>query len=951
MKKGIIVFLLILALCLMPASGLFCAAETGLAEDDTADGQAAALMERSAYAQYIKKYETVPEGHTPVEIPAGAYTEITGEGVEPAKTFLDREDVLLWTGSDTSVTWEVEISEDALYNIAFTYAATEGKGLKIELGLKIDGMPPFDGLTNLELKIPWEMDVDFQADSRGNHVMPAQIRKSIWVEEALTDRQGLYDSPYLFYFSKGRHTLTVTATSSDFALKCITLKNQSELQDYESYSKGNNGKPDVPKTQNVMIAAEKPSLKSDSYIVPNYNHGSSVTEPSDAIKMLLNTIGGTRWQEPGQWIEWEFYIPQRGFYHIALRARQNLKDGITVGRKVLIDGKVPFEELSEVAFPFAFNWYIKVLGDREPYRFYLEEGLHTIRMEVVSGIYGAISRDIIEAVYQLNEFYRKVIMLTGTDPDTYRDYNLETAIPEFYEILDRVCDILEEQLKKLSSIGKKGSETAFINELLVQLQDFQENPDTIPKRLDRFRVNISSVSGWVLDLRNMPLEVDYINLVSDLESLKPANGNFFEELAYNLKSVFGSFVIDYSMIGDYDKKSESLLVWVQLGRDQAQILKQLVDERFSPATGINIRINLVQTGILEATLAGKGPEVVLFIPNGTPIDLASRGLLKNLTHFDTYQSVARRFKPTALVIYRYKNGNYGLPLTQNFFMMFYRKDIFNELGISPPDTWDDLYRILPIIQGKNLNFGMPNSLMGMPDIFATLLLQKGGSYFNEDLSQTGFDSKAAVEAFYQWTEFYSMRGMPLVFDFFNRFRTGEIPIGIAPYTVYNQIYAAAPEIMDMWEFVPLPGTVTKDGINRITAGNGGEGVVMLKHVKNAENAWDFIDWFLSNEIQTAYGINIESMLGAMARYPSANVEALKQLPWNAKEKEKLLTQWDNLREIEQIPAGYYVSRELNNAFRRVVYYSENPRYTLHLYNTRINAEMKRKRIEMERFGD
>jgi len=952
MKKRIVSIFMIAALYLMLTHSMFCAAETKVAGEEKTDAQAVTLTENGSYAQYIKKYETVPKGRTPVDIPASAYAKIKGEGVKPGEEFLGGEDVLLWTGSDSSVTWEVEVGGDSLYGIAFTYAVTEGKNLKIELSLLIDGLPPFDGAENITLKIPWEINADFKTDSRGNHIMPSQAKKSIWLEEALTDRQGLYDTPYLFYFSEGHHTITVTAASSDFALERITLKNQPELQDYESYSDGNSAKPDAKNTQNVMIAAETPSLKSDSYIIPNYNHGSSATIPSDPTKMLLNTIGGTRWQDPGQWIEWECYIPESGFYNMALRARQNLKDGITVGRRIYIDGEVPFEELSEIDFPFSVNWYVKVLGDGEPYRIYLEEGVHIIRMEVVSGIYGEISRDIIEAVYQLNDFYRKVIMLTGTYPDIYRDYNLETAIPGFYETLDSVSAILREQLKRLTSIGKKGSETAFINDLLVQLEDFADNPDTIPKRLERFRTNISSVSGWVLDLRNMPLEVDYISLVTDNGRLKPANGNFFEELGYNIRAVLGSFFVDYSVIGDFDENGEALEVWVQLGRDQAQILKQLVDERFSPATGINVKVSLVQTGIVEATLAGKGPDVALFVPAGIPINLSSRGLLKDLTDFDTYQSVAGRFKPTALVTYRYKNGNYGLPITQNFLMMFYRKDIFSELGISPPDTWEDLYKILPVIQGKNLNFGMPNSLnTGMPDIFATLLLQKGGSYYNEDLSGTGFDSMEAVDAFYQWTEFYTMRGMPLVFDFFNRFRTGEIPIGIAPYTLYNQLYAAAPEIMNMWDFVPLPGTETNGGISRIAAGNGGEAAIMLKDVKNEENAWDFIDWFLSDDIQTAYGVNIESMLGAMARYATANVEAFRQLPWSAKEREQLLAQWDNVREIEQIPAGYYVGRNLTNAFRRVVYYSENPRYTLHLYNTQINAEIERKRIEMERFGD
>ena len=43
--------------------------------------------------------------------------------------------------------------------------------------------------------------------------------------------------------------------------------------------------------------------------------------------------------------------------------------------------------------------------------------------------------------------------------------------------------------------------------------------------------------------------------------------------------------------------------------------------------------------------------------------------------------------------------------------MFYRTDIFEELGIEPPETWEDLYRIIPVLQRNNMEIGLPYQQM------------------------------------------------------------------------------------------------------------------------------------------------------------------------------------------------------------------------------------------------
>ena len=50
-----------------------------------------------------------------------------------------------------------------------------------------------------------------------------------------------------------------------------------------------------------------------------------------------------------------------------------------------------------------------------------------------------------------------------------------------------------------------------------------------------------------------------------------------------------SFFIDYSAVGTIDSETdESITVWMTTGRDQAQILKQLINDRFTPEKGIGV---------------------------------------------------------------------------------------------------------------------------------------------------------------------------------------------------------------------------------------------------------------------------------------------------------------------------------------------------------------------------
>jgi ABC-type glycerol-3-phosphate transport system substrate-binding protein len=206
------------------------------------------------------------------------------------------------------------------------------------------------------------------------------------------------------------------------------------------------------------------------------------------------------------------------------------------------------------------------------------------------------------------------------------------------------------------------------------------------------------------------------------------------------------------------------------------------------------------------------------------------------------------------------------------------------------------------------------------------------------------NEEVSMKAFMKWSEFYTNYKFPVQFDFPNRFRTGEMPIGIADYTFYNMLSVSAPEIKGLWDFAPVPGTPSGDSIRRDVP-SGGSSVIMLKSSTEKDKAWEFMKWWTSKDAQVRFGREMEGLMGAAARYPTANVEALAQLPWPVKDYQALNEQWQYVQAIPEVPGGYFTGRHLDNAFREVITNGMNPREALYDYVRYIDEEIKLKRKE------
>ena len=217
-------------------------------------------------------------------------------------------------------------------------------------------------------------------------------------------------------------------------------------------------------------------------------------------------------------------------------------------------------------------------------------------------------------------------------------------------------------------------------------------------------------------------------------------------------------------------------------------------------------------------------------------------------------------------------------------------------------------------------------------------------YINNNTA-SGFSSAEAIQSMNLFEKLYSQYKLDLAFDAANRFRSGEMPILINDYLFYNQLTVFAPEIDGAWSMLVMPGVEKKDGsINNLSTSTV-TGTVIMKSSQDTESAWNFVKWLLSTETQSAYGRDLESVVGTAARYNTANVEAMNLVKWDADIKQQLEKQRVQIKAYPQIAGGYITDREFNFAFRKIIYDDESVRESMNEATKNINYEIIRKREE------
>lgn len=915
--------------------------------DEQTDNISISLTESryGSYSSYKEKYGT--------KIYTGEKIEISNSNVNfsnDSTAFLyNNENIICWENGDGSLSWEVNIIENGLYNFGITYLPLKSDAT-IRFGIQIDGIFPFDGAETLEFSNEWiDATEEPRKDKLGNEISPEQIINKEYVELLAKDKTGVETEPYMFYFSEGKHVITLNGDGYGIMIKKLFLSAPETTQKYSSVSENYNYNDSKSQTP-IVIQGESATIKNDNILIPMSTNGDAGMSPIDPTLTKINYIGGTNWNKPGQIIEWSFEVKESGYYKFGARYKQNELVNGESWRRLKIDGKTPFEEAKELRFKFGTGWdYYEFESNSEPYYFWLDEGEHTVSLEVTLGDLSNFADRLNNVVSKLGDLYLQIIMITGEVPDTNRDYELFNQIPDFNSILAEI----ENELSSLVDDAKASSDfngnqyTAAINNMRRTVNKMIESPYIAHIYVQDFYNNYTTLSSWLTEMKKMPLAIDEIRFVpydNDFNWYKP---NFIEKLWFSTKRLIFTFVDDYKENKVNDNKN-NIKLWVNWGRDQTSALDSLIRDSFTSKTGINVELQIVSNSLINGLLSGDFPDVQLQLSRTDPVNFGMRGALTDLTQFEDCDEVLKRFQKGAEIPYRHSGALYALPDQQTFFCMFYRTDVFKQLGLKVPTNWDEFLDCATEIQRYNMGVYVPytqitttttvNAGIGNLNLFPTLVLQANSSLYNDSLTKTSLDSPTNINVFDNWTKMYSDYGYLKEADFYNRFRNGSMPLGIASYTTYMTLYSAAPEIQGRWAVECVPGTING---NDFVAG-GGTGCAIIKESKKQKEAWEFLKWWTSAETQVRYSNNVESLLGMLGRISTSNVEAFEQLSWNPKDLNKLLEQWERVQELPEVPGGYYVTRSVDQAFWSVLNDNNNAKDSITKWSKVANDEIAEK---------
>lgn len=934
-----------------------------------------------------------------VEVRAVDYVAHGGaEGLRVEQGFEGRPGpTLVWAEDDGWVEWEFQIPETGLYEVTMDYFPIKGKRASVQRDFLINGKLPFREAKRVVFQRVWRDSGATNKDNQGNDVRPAQVEAPRWETKTIEDADGRYDAPFQFLFEKGAQRVRLNTVRETIAIGTIAVHSPVVVPKYADRLAAwkAEGLKEISLKQGIKVEAEKTFAKSDPTVRGEVNFDALASPYANGL-FALNSFGWWRWRLPGQWVRWQVDVPEDGLYQLSFNIWQGWAGRRPRLRSLRINGEVPFAESRTILFRMERDWRLETmreeqLPDGKPYFYHLKKGTNVIQMEVTLGFMSETMRELDQMLSEMSQMSREMLMITGSQPDVNMEWDLHEKIPTLVPRLQKLHDRLEVQASRMEEIGRaKNDASSAFRVVEDQLQRMIDKPAEIHRLLEDFMRSQGILATWLLNMQNHPLAVEWLMVHSADTALPRVRANVFEMTLASILTFASSFTRDYTGLGSsYGAGSEGVVldVWVGRGTEWGQIMKDMIEDDFTPTTGIKVNVHVIPPAslgegagsvLLLATTAGEAPDVAVGVPSQLPVDFAVRKGLVNLSTFPDYPDIAKRFREGALIPFRYRvpftnvEGNWAIPETQDFAMTFYRTDILSELGIKPPDTWDDLYEALLKLQQNGLDFyyppptgvGVTEGAVG----FTPFLFQNGGQYYRcaDGSCRSALDSSEALVGFQEWTDLYSNYKIPREANFFTRMRTGEQPIGVAGYGVYIALSVAAPELTGRWEMRPMPGhkcgsmtslgtvvpcldpqtgqKVAEGSIIRASGGTGAS-MVIFEQSKHKAESWEFVKWWSSKDSQQRFGGELEALIGVEARWNTANLEALQALPWPRRDIANIMEQWRWFREPPVVLGGYFTGRHVLNAWNKVVLQGMNPREALEDAIYDINKELAKKQEE------
>ena len=899
----------------------------------------AGAEEEAAYRDALALWQGVPRAQADLAVDLAHY-EALDVGLTQEEA--GGESALCWRTGEGQVSFSVTAPQRALYTLSVRYAQLDGNSGLIERGVRINGLSPYkESAAFLFPKQFEDAQYPFARNEYGNELRPRQNGVLTAQEITLTHREGLMTEPLLFLLEEGENTLTLTGVKGSIALLGITFRAPEDVPSYAEYAASHAGA--APASQVIILEAEQ-ILRRSSKSIQNLTFSSPGITPAEPGKKLLNAIGGSSWNSAHDYVEWLLDVPEDGLYTLGFHYVQNFNTALTSFRTLTVDGQVPFREAEALGFPFGASWETLVPGGEAPWQLYLSRGQHTLRLTVTAAPYAQVWERLGAVVQEMKHLDLYVTEIIGSDSDIYRIWKLERYIPTIAEDLQRMVAELEGVRRGLADVTGSSGSLGTLDAAILDLRKLAEDHNRIARRSDALSSIYTTLSSWEDSMMSQPLALDSLCAAGRTEDIPSGTVSFFEGLSYDFRNFISSFFSsDDAAVRD---DGQTVNVWVQRNRDYVDMMQLLADEYFTPASGIRVKVSYCPPGtqlLVLANAAGEQPDVVTGVDIALPFEFGIRGSLVDLSQLEGFEELVAPLPPGSRIPHYFSGAEYGIPEEIRVKVLFYRTDVIESLGLEVPKTWRDATRVLSTLLQQNYAFYYPYG------DYLTFFFQNDVDVYTPDGLGLAFTNEKGYAAYRQWTELYVKYGLqPQMSSFYQHFRIGDVPMGIADIDQYIQFDMAAPDISGSWTIAPVPGTPDESGsLNRFQAGSQTSAVMFRTNEAREKKAWEFLRWWLSTDTQYLFAESMENNYGEAFRWFSANLDVVAMQNWPEDAKKVLLSQMRWYRQLPMVPGGSYMtSRELWNAWTRIVIDKGNYREEIETAVEDITLEMGIKQQEM-----
>ncbi len=908
----------------------------------------------SVMKQWDNDQQVVPDQRFDID-----YLKISGgERYESSKSKGYGSEVIYLEPGD-QISFDVEATEEGLYEFWHDYLILQESHLTPEFAIKINDEIQFNEMNRISLSMDWKpivLEGDLKYDRYGDELNPRSEMISEWKRDGLMDPSHFFTEPLKFKLRKGMNSVTILLNEGYILLGDITIKNTViSTPTYEEYRALTKGQEDASE-RTIKIEAENMATKSRQSIRPQYVRDPQVT-PYEYKTRVLNVLDGYSFGDSGDSVDYHFTVEESGYYHLTLKYSQDTNNGMPTYRKIEINDEVPFQELELYMFDYSSNWKNETLKDTNGnyYEIYLDKGEHTLTLSNNNSNVRDVYHELLMTLEGIDSISREMMRLTGGLVDRKREWRIEKYIPDISDYLFGIAGRIEEQKLALIEQTQK-NDLPVITELEIAhklIMEFAENPDDLPHYMTKFNEGPSSAYGRIQAILPMllynPMHLDTFYFHNHMDLPRP-NAGVVTSLKEGAKAFgYSFFNPKYNEAAVVD--DDTIEVWVNQSRLHVEIMQRMIDEEFTPQTGINVNLSLLpdENKVILSNAADSTPDAALGISHGRPFELALRGIIEDLRTYDGFFELAEQFNPNSFIPFIYDEGVYAIPETQDVKLLFYRKDIMEFLGEEPPQTWEEVVSLIPMLQRYDMNFFVPlgaDSAYKGFDTTTPFIYQFGGELYDETGSTSIINQGGAYEAFDFMTSLFTVYNMPVTTsEFYQNFRNGKSPVGIGDANTYIQLKYAAPELAGQWGTLPIPGVKDDKGvIERWDPTYGSTGIIFSESDKK-DASWDFIKWWTSANTQSAFSYDIQSTLGNQFLYLTANIDGFRKSAWPADSRLDILDQWDWIQTTGKVPGDYMVEREISNAWNKVVFERENPRVAIEHAVKTIDSELERKLSE------